>query len=383
MKLAYLLEEKSLWVFVEIRAVMKQGVIPSVSILDYALEKKLPSEFFTYKYSRVSALLTFINSILFSTKKCKLFYWLKSKIGFQLSFRTFYLAKIYKINQIDHIHTHFAETATYAAQAIWKITGIPFSFTAHAYDIFTDRINLNNLRSKMEDAVFIRTISNYNKQYLTSLFPKAEPKIHIIHCGINLENFKYNENFFNSNLLQVRSASNLVEKKGYIQFLNTFEDIDYSQINFEWEIAGNGPLKNKISFFIKAEKLSKYIKLTDSIRHDKLNDYFTQCDIFFLPCTIAKSGDRDGIPVILMEAMAAGCIVVSTSISGIPELINNEINGFLLKNNSVTELIKLIEHIKRLNSVQLKEIKRNAYDTVNKYFNVKSIVKTHLSYINS
>lgn len=288
--------------------------------------------------------------------------------------------KIKKYEDIK-IHCHFASSSTTAALILHELYGYSYSFTAHAWDIYFDTINKSLLHDKMKSAYYIRTISEYNKTHLYQISPECHQKIKVIHCGINPKNYMFTTKNFSKDSTIIISASNLVEKKGYMPFIESLKEIENLDIHYRWNIAGQGPLKEIIEYNIQKSKLGKYIELVPSIPHENLQDFFDTGNIFFLPCTIASNGDRDGIPVILMEAMAAGIITISTHISGIPELIKHQKNGFLLKNNTACEFISTIKYIYTLSKNELDTIRKNARITIEQNFNIRSIVKNHLSFI--
>jgi len=307
----------------------------------------------------------------------------RKEVGLRIVIQTIATALILKHHKNVIIHCHFASSATTAALILHQLYGYQFSFTAHAWDIYSNTTNISLLKKKLISAYYVRAISEYNKSHLIQIEPECRPKIEVIHCGIPVKNFPYASKNLNRDTLIIISASNFVEKKGYVPFIETFEEIDLSEIRFQWKIAGQGPLKDSIESAIQKNNLGKYIELLPPVQHAKLNDFFSKGDIFLLPCTIASNGDRDGIPVILMEAMAAGIITISTPITGIPELIKHNVNGFLLKNTHARELIDIFRHIITLSQIELDSIRKNARDTIESNFNIQEIVKKHITYISS
>jgi len=305
----------------------------------------------------------------------------RKEVGLRIVIQTIALAPNLKQLKDVTIHCHFASSSTTAALILNRLHGYPFSFTAHAWDIYFNSVNKNLLHQKLASAYYVRTISDYNKQHLSRIAPDSQNKIHVIHCGIRIENFFLNQKAINRDAITIISASNFVEKKGYIPFIETFKNINISEIPFHWKIAGQGPLKKSIIQTIQINKLNEYIKLIPSIPHENLKAFFDTGDVFFLPCTISSNGDRDGIPVILMEAMASGIITISTPISGIPELIEHYKNGFLLTNNNVNELIKVIHYLKQLSDAEINTIRKNARKTIERNYDIRKVVKEHLELI--
>jgi len=305
----------------------------------------------------------------------------RKEVGLRIVIQTIAIAAVLKQHKDFTIHCHFASSSTTTALILHHLYGYPFSFTAHAWDIYFSTVNKTLLQKKLTSAYYIRTISEYNKTHLTRIVPESQSKIHVIHCGINLENFPTTYRKPNSQTFTILSASNFVEKKGYIPFIESFKDIDISEISFQWKIAGNGPLKESLISLVQKSGLEPYIGLVPSIPHEELLDFFNTGNVFFLPCIISSNGDRDGIPVTLMEAMASGIITISTSVSGIPELIEHQKNGFLLVDNTIGELIKTINYLKQLSEKEIKDIQNNARSTIENNFDIKNIVKSHMKYL--
>jgi len=372
-KLLYILENPiSNWVMDEIIEIKKY--IKSFYYVSLGGYTNKYREKQYYKLSWKYILYSLVYIFFYPYKSFKIIKQFKKEIGLTIVIETFGIIHIIKKNNINHIHCHFASASTTSALILNKLININYSFTAHAYDIFDNAVNLNLLIEKMEKASFIRTISDYNKNYLINLSPKIKNKIHVIHCGINLQNFTfYNE--IKSKHKNIISASNFVPKKGYINILETINKYNLKNINFHWKIAGQGPDKEKIKYSIDDANISNYVIVKPFITHSDLPLFFKNNDIFFLPCTISQSGNRDGIPVILMEAMASGILVISTSISGIPELIHNGKNGFILDKPSINSLITLINNINKLPADKIKEIKLNARRTIENDFNILYIAK--------
>ena len=365
LNILYLLENPiSNWVMdeiIEIKKYIKQ--FNYVSIGGYTDKYK---EKIYHKIYWKNIFFSFIYILFHPIKSYNIIKQYKKEIGITLIIETFGIIHIIKQNKINHIHCHFASASTTSALILNKLLKVNFSFTAHAYDIFKNTINKNLLVEKLKKASFIRTISNYNKNYLISLLPQIKDKIYVIHCGINLKNFPFN----NENQLikrKIISASNFVPKKGYVEVLKTINEIS-DNLNFYWKISGKGPEKTKIQSFVDD---LKNIKIAPFIPHKDLSIFFKDNDIFFLPCIISNSGDRDGIPVILMEAMASGIIVISTDISGIPELIKNDINGFIINKPSIKKLTEKINYINVQSSEKISNIKLAARDTIEKNFNIE------------
>jgi len=206
-----------------------------------------------------------------------------------------------------HIHAHFTINAASIALVLSRLLGISFSFTAHNI-FFTDRLLLSE---KVRQARFVVAISEFSKQFLLRLVPGAglAGKIHIVHCGLSPEEFVPSPRPRNDTP-RILFVAQLSERKGAPVLVQACRVLTGRGVAFRCTIVGDGPQRPLLE----------------------------QADLFVLPCITARDGDMDGIPVSLMEAMAMEIPVVSTTVSGIPELIENEQSGLLVAEKDVTAL---------------------------------------------
>jgi glycosyltransferase involved in cell wall biosynthesis len=252
------------------------------------------------------------------------------------------VAKILINNHCEHLHIHFAHVPTQVGMYSAAIANIPFSFTAHANDLF-ERGYL--IEQKVDRAKFVVTISDYNYNFLKTKVKDIE-KIKVIHCGIDLDTYQFLEkNTFNPKII-IKSLGRLVEKKGMDILILAAHELKKRDIDFVVEIGGSGPLNAELIKLIEQHGLSSHVFLTGAIPHQQVFQWLQQADLFVLACKQDGQGDQDGIPVVLMEAMAMGIPVISTTISGIPELIEDGISGLLASpNNSQALADKILQAI--------------------------------------
>ncbi|MCR4405517.1 MAG: glycosyltransferase [Anaerolineae bacterium] len=239
--------------------------------------------------------------------------------------------------QAQHIHADFAlNAATVAMVASW-LTGRPFSFTAHAADIFVDPILL---REKIAAASFVVSISEYNKRHLVSIAGDngVAGKIHLVHYGLNIDQFTPNPNRKPNAVPVLLTVGRLVEKKGLQYLVKACRILVEQGYEFECLIVGQGPEEKMLRQLIREYGLGERVHLLGAMPQERVRELFRRADLFVLPCVVASNGDRDGIPVVLIEAMAMGLPVVSTSLSGIPELIENGVSGWVVSPHDEEEL---------------------------------------------
>jgi glycosyltransferase involved in cell wall biosynthesis len=232
---------------------------------------------------------------------------------------------------ITHIHAHFASASTSVAQVVYLLIGIPYSFTAHAYDIYLSRKSA--LSFKMSMARFVATCSTYNQRYLKKLIDRRKSVcIHCIYLGLNLGSFPSNTRVSNvpGTVPLILAVSRLVEKKGLLYLITACRILKDQGYDFICHIVGDGPQRRILEQKVHELALTDRVKLLGARTHEQVIEMYQQATVVTLPCIVAKDGDRDGIPIALMEALYMGVPVISTPVSGIPELISQEENGLLV-----------------------------------------------------
>jgi len=229
----------------------------------------------------------------------------------------------------DIIHAHFSAWPAEIAMALSRMTQIPYIFTAHAYDIFINP-DVNKLREKFDEATRVITISDYNKEYLLDMLGRdLSEKIEVIRCGIDLNKFKYRERK-QGDIVKILLVGRLVEKKGIPYAIRAFNEVLNKYQNVELRIVGDGDLKGDIVNLINELNLRDKVVLLGSQSQSSVLKDMEGADIFFLSSVTAENGDREGVPVSIMEAQATGLPVVSTLHTGIPEAVIDGKTGFLV-----------------------------------------------------
>ena len=234
---------------------------------------------------------------------------------------------------VDHFHAHFAHTPCSVAMYAAALSGVDFSFTAHAKDIYTQRPD--PVRQKLALARFCVTCTQYNRAYLRSLLPRngsARMKdVHCVYHGIDLSLFAPGVLATDARPpFQIITVARFVEKKGLDRILDALALLKDRGLDFHYTLIGSGELRADLERRIDARGLSQQVTLTGAIAHEQVLDHYRTAHCFVLGCRIAPDGDRDGIPNVLAESMAMGVPVVATDVSGIPELVEHEKSGILV-----------------------------------------------------
>jgi colanic acid/amylovoran biosynthesis glycosyltransferase len=267
-----------------------------------------------------------------------------SRIGMGILYRFIVASRLSEIitkSRCRHLHSQFAHIPTDIAMYASRLSGIPFSFTSHANDIF-ERGWL--LREKVERARFSITISQYNRDFLLKKGAPKE-KIHVIHCGVNTASFTGKRQKSIHRIPRIGTLGRMVEKKGFDDLIQACDILKRQGETFHLEIVGDGPLCEELKRLVLSHNLSGEVSFKGLLPHGRVPTWLREQDIFVLPCKKDKKGDMDGIPVVLMEAMALGVPVISTKISGIPELIEDGKSGLLVDPNSENSLANSIKRL--------------------------------------
>lgn len=234
---------------------------------------------------------------------------------------------------IKHLHAHFCHGATTIAMFASRMAGIPFSFTAHAKDIYLKELNPGNLlQKKMRRAEFLVTCTGANEEHLKALAP-AGTKIFKIYHGLDIHLFSQTDKeTASSEIPTILAVGRLVEKKGFDYLIRACALLKERGYRFRCQIVGGGDegYKDKLIALMTKLGIGDSISLSGAVTQEELREIYKQATLFALPCLVVDNGDRDGIPNVLVEAMAMRVPVISTDISGIPELIEHNVNGLLV-----------------------------------------------------
>lgn len=225
----------------------------------------------------------------------------------------------------QHVHAHWATYPSTAAMWIAQRTQLRFSFTAHAHDIF---VNDQLLRHKLRRAAFGVTISSFNRHFLAErVTPRALDVLRIIHCGVAPDRLRFEPSGRVPG--RILSVGRLDPIKGFEYLIDACARLAADGVAFDCQIIGDGPLRPALEQRIARLGLQDRVRLLGALPQERVQAAMREASVFALACVVTPAGDRDGIPVALMEAMACGLPVVSTEVSGIPELVIDGITGRL------------------------------------------------------
>ncbi|HDO25103.1 MAG TPA: colanic acid biosynthesis glycosyltransferase WcaL [Nitrospirae bacterium] len=282
-----------------------------------------------------------------------------------------YFARVITKLGIRRVHSHFGWSATDSARIISCLTGIPFSFTVHAADIYWLP---DNLEAKLAEAEFVLTCVENNKKYITRNYGRLlGEKVQVVYHGVDIDAFSPRPDTAEKDF-DVLCVGNFVKKKGHRYLVEACAILKQMGVELECLLLGEGPEKDNIVKMVKELGLENYVKFSGRRPRDELPAVYAESRIFVLPSIITESGDRDGIPNVLAEAMAIGLPVISSNVPNISELIEHDNDGILVKQKDAAALAGAIEELLS-NRTKSAELGRNARKKVEKAFDSKKHIQ--------
>ena len=227
---------------------------------------------------------------------------------------------------VQHVHAHFANHPALAALIAHRLAGIPFSFTAHGSDLHVDQ---TALAWKIAGSAFAVTVSEYNREFVRERAgAAAAEKVRVIHCGADAR-IAVRAGEAASDAFEILCVAALREVKGHRHLLDACVLLRDAGLRFRCDLVGSGELEREIRARIEAAGLGAHVRLLGPLSHDDVLARMRAAHALVLPSVLDRDGRREGIPVTLMEAMACGLPVVTSRISGIPELVEDGRSGLL------------------------------------------------------
>jgi glycosyltransferase involved in cell wall biosynthesis len=240
--------------------------------------------------------------------------------------KTVYFAQQMVAEGVEHVHAHFASHPAAAAFVIHRLVGIPYSFTAHGSDLHVDR---HMLREKVAEAAFVVPISDYNRELIVAeCGEQHRGKLAVIHCGVDTSVFRPVERS-RGGALAILCIGTLHEVKGQTYLIEACRLLRERGVDAVCRFVGEGEDRAALQAQIDAVGLSDRVQLLGRRTREQIAALLAETDVVVTPSVPTKSGKREGIPVVLMEAMGSGVAVVASRLSGIPELVEHERSGLL------------------------------------------------------
>jgi glycosyltransferase involved in cell wall biosynthesis len=233
---------------------------------------------------------------------------------------------------IEHLHAHFAHDPALVALLTSRLTGVPYSITAHARDLY--QIPVPSLLARARSAVAVVTCCAANLEYLRSVLPaRLHPRLRLIHHGVEIDRFVPVPRADAPAPVQIVSVGRLVEKKGFPDLLRACRELrdipGAGEVPVRLRIYGDGPMRAELADLRDRLGLSDAVDLIGERDGEEVRRAYQGADIFALTPCVTADGDRDGVPNVVVEAMACGLPIVTTDAGGIAEVVRHGVNGLL------------------------------------------------------
>lgn len=244
--------------------------------------------------------------------------------------------------RVDHVHCHFANHPALAGWLVHRLAGIPYSFTAHGSDLHVDR---TMLPAKVAEAAFVVTISGDNRALIEATAgDAASGKVEVIHCGVDPAAFRAPDRDA-AGPLRIVAVGTLHEVKGQVHLIEACRRLAERGIDFTCRFVGDGPDREALATRIDRHGLGDRVTLAGRMTSDTVAEELARSNVLVAPSVPTRSGKREGIPIVLMEAMAARLPVVASRLSGIPELVTDEVSGLLVPAGDDAALADALERL--------------------------------------
>lgn len=228
---------------------------------------------------------------------------------------------------ITHLHCHFATLSVDVAQIASRLTGVPFSVTTHAKDLFHESVCHDRLGKIFDQADHVIAISEYNRQFLFKNFPQISHKVHLVYNGLELARFPYTVKSLPEKSLHIVGVGRLVEKKGFDVLIQAAALAQGQGLDLKVTIAGGGQLAESLQKLAHDTGMANHIEFLGPRTQREVKEVLRLADVFAAPCVVGADGNADGLPTVLLEAMAMGVPVIATRVTGIPEVVDNGSDG--------------------------------------------------------
>ncbi|MGD1857425.1 MAG: glycosyltransferase [Leptolyngbyaceae cyanobacterium] len=258
-------------------------------------------------------------------------------------YQALWLAQEIRRRGITHLHAHFGTVATNVARLAAHFAEVPYTFTAHAKDIFHESVNPEILRRKLRDASTVVTVSDYSVAYLQEQFGQDARKVQRIYNGMDLSELQFC--LPTQRAPKILSVCRLVEKKGLSYLVEACALLRQWGCEFTCQIVGTGDLEQELRSQIQTHNLDDWIEFIGPRPQREVFELMQNAAVFAAPYIIGKDGNRDGLPTALLEAMALGTPCVATDVTGIPEIIQDGDTGLQVAQRDATALAQALQKL--------------------------------------
>lgn len=240
---------------------------------------------------------------------------------------------------ITHAHAHFATAAARLANLTWKMGGPTYSVTAHAKDVWHEQVQLDHLRDKLAPATFVATVSEANRAYLAGVLG-AEARVVVVPNSVDERRFAPVARRDGDRVVTV---ARLIEKKGIGDLVEACARLHDQGIGVRLEVIGDGPLRPNLEQAAAAAGLD--VAFRGALPHEEVLARVAGATVFCLPCVVAGTGDRDGLPTAVLEAMALGVPVVTTAVNGLADAVVDGDSGLTVPERDPAALAAALSRV--------------------------------------
>lgn len=251
-------------------------------------------------------------------------------------------------SSISCLYAHFLHTPASATRYAAKMIGKHFAISAHAKDIWTSPDW--EITEKLDDCDWLATCTAGGRDHLRRLSHDPD-KINLVYHGLDLARFpppnkslSQRDGCDAKNTVQIVTVGRAVAKKGLDNLLEALAALP-ENLHWRWTHIGGGPLLTDLKSQAKTLQIEEKCDFRGALDQKDVIRAYNESDLFVLPCRIDKNGDRDGLPNVIVEAQSQGLAVISSPISGIPELIEDEKNGILVEPDNAAKLSSAIKYL--------------------------------------
>ncbi|HEX6301133.1 MAG TPA: glycosyltransferase [Acidimicrobiia bacterium] len=255
------------------------------------------------------------------------------------------LASAAREARVDHLHAHFMTVAAHTAHVAHLVTGLPFSVTAHAKDVYRETVDRDVFDAIASSAEAIVTVCDSNRDYIRChLSRQAADRVVRIYNGL------FPEEYEPAPLAQRRSGmilgvGRLVGKKGFHVLLHACALLAKRHTNFSCTVVGDGEERDSLLAETRRLGLGGQVEFTGSLPRHRVLELMSSARVLAAPCVVADDGNRDALPTVLLEALGVGLPVVTTRVTGIPEIIEDEREGLLVDAGDAEGLADALERV--------------------------------------
>lgn len=251
------------------------------------------------------------------------------------------LATEVRARGIDHLHAHFATLACGVTRMAARLAGVTYSVTAHAKDIFHEDVDEELLALRLSDAEAVITVSDFNLADLRRRIPAA--RVHRVYNGLDLRRFPLAAGPRDE--ARIVAVGRLVEKKGFADLVGACALLAREGRDVRCQIVGEGEREAELRALIAEHDLGRRVQLLGARTQAEVRELVAGATCLAAPCVVGKDGNRDGLPTVLVEAMALGTPVVSTAVTGIPEIVRDEQTGLLAAERNPADLAAQLRRV--------------------------------------